>query len=51
MFPDDEKWPLCADSFALERKPMNRITENRPSKVPEVTLAFWLIKILGDHPG
>jgi uncharacterized membrane-anchored protein len=30
---------------------MNGITENRPSKVPEVTLAFWLIKILATTLG
>src|SRR5205814_9522312 len=38
-----------------QRNPMNRIVENGLSKVPEVTLAFWVIKIaattLGETAG
>src|SRR5438552_15011374 len=37
------------------RKPMDRISQNGLSKVPEVTLAFWIIKIaattLGETAG
>ena len=30
---------------------MHRISDNGPSKVPEVTLAFWVIKVLATTLG
>jgi len=36
---------FIAQNVRHERKPMNRITQHRLSKVPEVTLAFWILKI------
>ena len=37
--------PLARAGSLLKENPMNRISQNGLSKVPEVTLAFWIIKI------
>jgi uncharacterized membrane-anchored protein len=48
---DKDRMVAVCRCVALEKKFMNRITQTGLSKVPEVTLAFWIIKILATTLG
>jgi uncharacterized membrane-anchored protein len=49
--PDDENGLLARRQRRSGKETVNRIIQKSSSKVPEVTLAFWIIKILATTLG